>query len=306
MAKPTGSSHAMDSAGDVVAASLRHHVADLRRWEAQLRLDHPDAVHHYRVATRRMRSILAAFRSLFEPDAGDEIAVGLRRAAAGISGARDAEAVRDRVEELFRLSPDVDAVLVRDARARLAHALDRSLDASRQVGLHHLDTPEYDDLVRRLVAFCDLPPWSPAAALPADVTLRPVMREEWDRFRKKAVRPLTSSGGRLEEPLMHEARKASKRARYAAEELVPVFGSNAAKMAKAAARVQTVLGDYRDSVITQRLLREVGEQGADDSHRADPLEHLRALEARWQDGFPEDLARVLADADRKALRRWVR
>jgi len=206
----------------------------------------------------------------------------------------------------LRRSPEVDAVLLLDARARLANALDRSLDASRQVGLHHLDTPEYDGLIRRLEAFSDLPPWSPAAALPADEALRPLIKEEWARFRKRSVRPLIGPGARLEEPLMHEARKASKRARYAAEELVPVFGRKAARMAKAAARVQAVLGDYRDSVLTQRLLREVGEQGAGHPDQVDPLERLLALEAMWQDGFREDLERLLADSDRKALRRWLR
>lgn len=307
MARPTGGSDARETAGDAVAVSLQRQVGDLRRWEAELRLDHPDSVHRYRVATRRLRSSLAAFRPLFDTSSAAQIAHDLGRAAAGISGARDAEAVRDRVEGLLaQLSGELDVDGAADARRRLWRVLDQSLEASRQAGVHHLDTPEYDALVRRLEAFVDLPPWSAAAGLPAEEVLRRVLRDEWARFRRAAVRAVTGPDDRWDEPRMHRARKAAKRARYVAEELEPMLGRKARKMAKAAARVQGTLGEYRDSVITQRLLGEVAGHGGVYAAGVEVVERLQLLETERLDGFRERLAEVLEAADRKSLRRWLR
>lgn len=306
MARST-SSGPTGSATEVVTVALRTQVADLRRWEGELRLHHPEAVHRYRVAARRLRSSLAAFRPVLEPDAAVAIARDLRRSASGISGARDAEAVRDRVDGLLLQVPEeVDAVRVLEARVRLGAVLDRSFEASRQAGIGHLDTPEYDRLVRRLEAFVDLPPWSAAASQPADLVLRRVLREEWARFRRQAVRPLGRPEVRTDEAAMHQARKASKRMRYVAETLEPAFGRRASRMAKAAARLQAALGAHRDSVITQSLLREIGGPGPADAEDLPVIGLMADLEAGRRRELLQDLDDLVEAADRKSLRRWLR
>ena len=65
---------------------------------------------------------------------------------------------------------------------------------------------------------------------------------------------------------LHEARKAAKRARYAAEAAMPALGGAASRQAAAAKDLQQVLGDHHDSVVARTVLldlagkaREAGE-----------------------------------------------
>jgi CHAD domain-containing protein len=55
---------------------------------------------------------------------------------------------------------------------------------------------------------------------------------------------------------LHEVRIRAKRVRYAAEAVAPVVGKNARAFAKAAARLQDVLGDLHDAVVAAAWLEE--------------------------------------------------
>ena len=56
----------------------------------------------------------------------------------------------------------------------------------------------------------------------------------------------------------HEARKASKRLRYAAEAATPVLGAPAKRLVKQVKHVQELLGDHQDAVVARPVLREIG------------------------------------------------
>jgi CHAD domain-containing protein len=58
---------------------------------------------------------------------------------------------------------------------------------------------------------------------------------------------------------MHRARKAAKRARYAAELAVPAW-SRASQHAERAQDLQTLLGEHQDSVVAGAFLRRMGAQ----------------------------------------------
>lgn len=102
---------------------------------------------------------------------------------------------------------------------------------------------------------------------------------------------------------LHEVRRGAKRLRYAAEAAVPIFGKPAARMARAAEEIQTVLGEHQDSVIIREKLRSLaatpsGEAGGGDSFtygRLHALEQLRGAEARsrfhqmWRTSPPKRL-----------------
>ena len=210
------------SAAEVLTPVLAAQVTDLRAWEAGVRFDRLEATHGFRVASRRLRSLLAAFGPLLDEGAAEELGEQLKRAAGAISGARDSEVVQARVDALLRDEPD--ELDVAGTRARLTSLLEHSYQASRQESLDHLDSPEYDAFVRRLESFVDLPTWTEAAQGPAEEVLRPLLRVEWSRFRKRTQRALT--GGTVEEQdvRMHDARKPAKRARYGCAALVPHFG----------------------------------------------------------------------------------
>ena len=111
--------------------TFRAQVTDLRAWEAKLRLDQPDSVHRYRVATRRLRSTLSGFRPLFDDRVVDELRTELKTVAAMVSRARDAETVHGRVKALLvEESVDLDSDLPLEldlarTRERISHQLGR-------------------------------------------------------------------------------------------------------------------------------------------------------------------------------------
>ena len=56
---------------------------------------------------------------------------------------------------------------------------------------------------------------------------------------------------------IHEARKATKRARYAAEAAVPALGGTASRQAAQAKELQQLLGDHHDSVVARTVLLDL-------------------------------------------------
>ena len=55
---------------------------------------------------------------------------------------------------------------------------------------------------------------------------------------------------------LHQIRIAAKRCRYAAEAVAPVIGKPARRFAAGVEAVQTVLGDYHDTVVAEAWLRD--------------------------------------------------
>ena len=58
--------------------------------------------------------------------------------------------------------------------------------------------------------------------------------------------------------LLHEVRKAAKRARYALEAVAATEGDAATKAAARFEAVQELLGDHQDSVVARGVLRRLG------------------------------------------------
>jgi CHAD domain-containing protein len=291
------------SAAEVLGPVLRHQVLDLRSWESGVRLDRREAVHRYRIATRRLRSHLAGFRSLLDADACDELARDLRRASAVVSGARDAEIVRRRVEALLKdeSDPAIDAT-----RERLERLVSQAYDRGLRDSVNHLDTPDYDTFTRRLERFADLPPWLSVADRPAEEVFRPLVRHEWKRFRSRGIAAVASCSGPRRDDRLHDARKAAKRARHVSETLAPVFGRRAKRLAKAAERVQLVLGEHQDCAMTQAMLGTAGEEAYRDGDNSFVLGRMQAREAATAEELRETFVRLYFAADRKQLRRWLR
>jgi CHAD domain-containing protein len=55
----------------------------------------------------------------------------------------------------------------------------------------------------------------------------------------------------------HEARKAAKRVRYAAEAAAPILGKPARRLIKQVKHIQELLGDHQDAVVARPVLREL-------------------------------------------------
>ena len=142
---------------------------------------------------------------------------------------------------------------------------------------------------------------APVCTLDADqqasTTLPPLATSPWRRLRS-AVRQLPEQPT---DPELHRIRILAKRARYAAEAVAPVIGADAAAFARAAAKLQTILGEHQDSVTAQAWLRGARVTGrrAFVAGELIALEHVAAQKAR------KDWPKVWKALDRKRLRKWM-
>jgi CHAD domain-containing protein len=127
--------------------------------------------------------------------------------------------------------------------------------------------------------------------------LPPLAAGPWRRLRS-AVKQLPETPV---DPELHRIRILAKRARYAAEAVAPVVGKAADAFARAAAKLQTILGEHQDSVTAQAWLRSARISGrrAFVAGELIAMEHVAAEDARAK--WPE----VWKALDRKSLRDWM-
>ena len=216
-----------------------------------------DVTHPTRVAVRRTRSTLRVLPELFEvPKAGrldDEL-----RWWAGLLGD-----VRDLDVQTARLGAALDAVPDELALGPLRRQLAELLDARRSAALEEvraaLDSRRYRTLDTLLHAWRVEPPFTAAADKPAAKVARYVKRADRKTHRRLAQASEAYRDGRPHaDELLHRARKAGKRHRYAVELAAPVLGKKADAIVKQRKVFQELLGDHQDSVVAEGLLRELG------------------------------------------------
>ena len=242
------------SAGQVVLGYMRDQVAAISRYDPLVRRDEPDAVHQMRVATRRARSALQAFGGIIERDVTRPLCAELKWLAAALGAARDGEVM------LARLTADLAAIppvlVVGPVQARITPHFTAELAQAGQTALAALDGQRYLRLLDDLDALLAGPPLTPLAKRKAGKVLaKPVRRAARRLQRALAAVP----GAEDRDAAIHEARKATKRARYAAEAAVPALGRTASRQAAQAKELQQLLGDHHDSVVARTVLLDLAQ-----------------------------------------------
>ena len=262
------------SAGEFLHATLSDQVAGLQAADVMLRTEQPDAVHQVRVGARRLRSTLAAFHPLMDETTVRSLRDELSWLGAQLAGARDAEVALEHLREMVQAEP-VELVLGPVA-ARIQQAEFTEVRAGLDRALLTLSEPRYLRLLDDLHAFLAHPPFTPGAEEP----LRPVLRDTTQRSVKRLRRRMKAARqaeGEARTEALHEVRKAAKRARYAAEvgagELAHVKA-----LARSAKRVQTVLGELQDTVVTREQCRRLGIAAAAAGENAFTYGRLHGLE----------------------------
>lgn len=248
------------TAGEAVTGYLREQVGRLRAAEVAVRGAEPDGVHDMRVATRRIRSVLRAFRKVYGK-AGrsqvDELGGGLKWLSDLLGQARDAKVVEQ------RLTAEVNATPTELVLGPVSAELDRHLARANAVAgadlLAALDGPRYADLLVALDTFLIVPPTRGPAGKPGAQVLLPMVRKAHRRACRATRRAGTATGSARNDAL-HRVRKAVKRARYAAETVAPLVGRPAERYCGRAKKVQRVLGDHHDFVVLRDILRDLGVQ----------------------------------------------
>jgi CHAD domain-containing protein len=291
-------------AGDVLLAHLQEQVRQVRAQDLPVRLDAADAVHKMRVATRRLRSALTTFKPLFEPDVVGPLRNELRWLAGELGAARDAEVMRDRVlstveAQKTQAGEAEPAAVVADSE--LGGAYRKAHDRV----LAELDEDRYHAILRALDGLVTAPPVTDRAEAPAGETLPPLVARSYKKVRRIVKQADATPAGAEREELLHDARKAAKRARYAAESVSRVFGADAVAFAEAMEAVQEALGEHQDSVLTRERLRELARHTSS-TEAAFFYGRLHALEEAGAAQSQRHFDAAWKAAGRKPLHRWLR
>jgi CHAD domain-containing protein len=229
------------SAAEQVRGYLRAQLLEIERTESLLRsaLD-PDAVHDFRVAVRRMRSVLRSARALFDQSRLRVLRDGLGWLAREFGASRDLDVL------LARLARDPSA-----KTAPLVHLLDGERLQAQERARAALEDDRYVKLIRLATDTIEASP-----AETADLTLEGIAAEEFRRLRRAAkTLRRTSTDDEL-----HRVRIRAKRARYAAELAAPLVGRRARSFVESARRFQDVIGEHQDAAAGLERIRAVAAQ----------------------------------------------
>ncbi|UOY00510.1 CYTH and CHAD domain-containing protein [Blastococcus sp. PRF04-17] len=242
------------TAGAFVVGALREQVAALQQADILLRTEQPDAVHQMRIAARRLRSSLAAFRDVLDRDATRPIREELAWLGAELSGARDDEVALAHLRELLAAEPP--ELVPGPVAARIQQADLQAMRAGLDAALATVEDHRYVALLDSLHDLLGDPPLTVRGTDAAGPVLRKAVRRTVRRLRRhleSAER--ASDDDRLE--ALHAVRKAAKRVRYAAE--AGGAGLEAvAPLLRPAKRMQKLLGALQDTVVTREQCRRLG------------------------------------------------
>jgi CHAD domain-containing protein len=275
----------------------------MRTQDLPVRLDAADALHKMRVASRRLRSALTTFRPLVAADVARSLGGELKWLAGELGAARDAEVMRDRVRTAVEAEGDVvtvgPAVTVADAE------LGEVYRAAHDRVLAELDGERYHALLAALDGLVTSPPLTDRAAAKAGKTLPRLVARSYTKVRRIVEEADATPDDAEREELLHDARKAAKRARYAAESVSRVFGADAVAFAEAMEAVQEALGEHQDSVLTRERLRELARHTSS-TEAAFFYGRLHALEEARAAQSQRHFDAAWKAAGRKSLHRWLR
>jgi CHAD domain-containing protein len=235
------------SVASVVVPALADLVLALENADAAARADEPDAVHQMRTTVRRLRSVLAAFRRVFDRPAVEDLRDRLHRLGAVLGEVRDVEVRGLRaaayLDELPAQQDD------EDARARLVEGAQSDYREAHDRLRRFLTSPAYFRLLDALDEFVARPPLTDVASQSPRKAVRKTLAREIRRVKKRADAIGADGGDR--EVQLHAVRRAARRLRYTAEALVQSadVGSKYARVAEAGELVQDTLGEHRDCVL---------------------------------------------------------
>ena len=228
----------MRAQAEVIDAGFRHLGED----------PSPEVVHDIRVASRRLRTALRSFSSLVDLDAGarTEVEDDLRWLAWLLSGIRDADILRQNLDE--RLAALPDELVMGPVREEIATTLSDERRAALAELAAEQDSPRYTQVRETVSRWRLTQPLTDDAGQQIEVRGREILA----RRRRQARQRLATAS--VDPSQTHEARKAVKRLRYTADVLAPVV-PEARKLAKRAKRLQRRLGSHQDAVVEVEFLR---------------------------------------------------
>ncbi|MFF6874138.1 CHAD domain-containing protein [Streptomyces sp. NPDC012474] len=243
------------TAADHVLAYARTQRDAIVELDPAVRRDAEDAVHSMRVAIRRLRSTFKSFGEILDRTATDPVGDELKWLAGELGLDRDREVLTDRLKAALDEVPDN---LVRGPVAERLHSWSSAEHrGARGRLLGVLDSRRYLTLLDTLDALLADPPLLKAAGKAPRKPITRAVRKDFRKVSGLIGRAADLKPGTDRDAALHEARKKTKRTRYAAEAAEPVLGKPAKTMVKSMKALQNLLGEHQDSVMARQALREL-------------------------------------------------
>jgi CHAD domain-containing protein len=258
-------------------------------------------VHQSRVATRRLRSDLKTLRSLLDPIWLRHTEEELRWLGGVLGAVRDADVLE---ASLGRMHPRP----LRLAGSQGVAELSTKLAIKRAGAVARLDealrSERYLNLLDRLHATASNPPLISGSdhapkPLGAGQVMPKAVNKRWRQLNKKVA----AAGRSPSDKELHGIRIGAKNVRYSCELSEPVIGKPAAKTAKRAERIQTVLGDFHDAAAAIDWLTQAGRAGSGPAGFAAGV--LATEQERRRRKLAKKWGRKWVRLSRPSARRWL-
>lgn len=225
--------------------ALAEQIGELLVWDRAVRAETDDAVHQMRVTARKIRSLLQASPDSFGLTGDAPIIDELRELGNVLGVARDAEVLAERYRDAL---DDVPPELVRGPiRERLVGDAEQRYRSGLRHALAAMRLPRYFRLLDGLDAL--IAESQSTEHRPAATTVAAAGK----KVRKAAKTARQADGEADRNDAIHRIRKRAKRLRYTAE------ATEAKKVSKRAKKLQSLLGDHQDSVVSREHLIQQAE-----------------------------------------------
>jgi CHAD domain-containing protein len=244
-----------------------------------------DAVHPVRVAIRRLRATLSTFGGVYRLVDRETLAQEAKWAGLLLGDVRDLQVLAERfaAEAPSEAVGEVIGADIARRRTEAWGAVTEGLRGARGVALF-----------AQLERWREDPPFSDEAELPAARAL-PRIKKADKRVRSRLERARAAAGDDSAGELLHDARKAAKRHRYAVELAQPILGADADRTIEERQALQDALGEHQDAVVALAFLRAIDAS----AQSAETTRQLRTLIDRTRLSA-DDVAGVLRDAKRSS------
>ncbi|WP_018599456.1 CYTH and CHAD domain-containing protein [Mycobacterium sp. 155] len=267
---------------DPIHRAIAEQIDQLLVWDRAVRADTYDSVHQMRVTTRKIRSLLQESKDSFPLADDGWVLDELRKLAAVLGVARDAEVLAERYQRSLDALP---AELVRGpVRQRLVDGANRRYAAGWKRALLAMRSQRYFRLLDTLEELVVAQPPTEVGEEHAPLTID----SAYKRVRKAAKAAAEAGDPEHDDhnEALHRIRKGAKRLRYTAAATGDVKVSERAKV------IQTLLGDHQDSVVSRTHLSAQAEA----AHTAGEDTFTYGLLYRLEDDIAQQSRAQLDDA----------
>lgn len=245
-----------ETLSQVVGAYLHEQCTVIIKAEQKLR-EGEDVVHTTRVAVRRLRSTLRTFAELFDIPRSAQLEDELIWFASLLGEVRDLDILGARLDRaVAKLPPEL---VLGPVRSQLQTEITTQRKAAMQAVQSGLDGERYRGLLKALGEWREDTPFAKLANAPA-AKATPYVKRAGKKMHQRLVDAMAAeeAGDPDAGDLLHRARKAGKRHRYAIELVEPLWGSKADRLIASRKTLQDLLGDHNDSLVSAEFLRSIG------------------------------------------------